>query len=110
MNARILALAALLGFAHVAAAAEERAWLSNAALDKAFPQYAPWNTMVGGTAGSCQFTSNPRKAPNIFGANQMIQKSPKEAQELVRSMKTEMQKTQTVEPAPKLGAEGFYYR
>ena len=72
MNIRMLALAALLGFANAAVAAEECAWLSNAALDKAFPQYAPWNTMVGGTAGSCQFTSNPRKSPNIFGAKNQI--------------------------------------
>lgn len=107
---RLIALAALWSFAGCAAAAEACAWLSNAALDRAFPQYAPWSTMVGGTAGSCQFTSDPRRSPNIFGANQMIQKSPKEAADLVKAMKAEMLKTQKVEPAPALGAEGFYYR
>ena len=109
MTPRFLLLALLLA-GSTFARADECAWLSNAALDKAFPQYAPWQTMVGGTAGHCQFTSNPRKSPNIFSAIQMVEKSPKEATELVKSMKAEMVKTQKVEAAPRLGAEGFYYR
>jgi hypothetical protein len=109
MKLRILALGALLALSQQAFA-EDCAWLSNAALDKAFPQYAPWNTMVGGTAGHCQFTSNPRKSPNIFSAIQMVKASPKEAAELVKTMKAAMVATQTIEPAPRLGAEGFFYR
>lgn len=108
MTLRILALGALLVFAKLAAA-EECGWLSNAAVNKAFPGYAPWSTQVGGTAGSCQFIST-RRGVAIFGVNQMVHPSPKEALELVRSMKAEMQKTHTVVPVPRLGAEAFMYQ
>jgi hypothetical protein len=107
---RTVALLGLLALAQGATAAEECGWLSNAAVDKAFPAYAPWSTMVGGTAGACQFLGSSRKGANIFGVNQMINGSEKEAVDLVRSMKSEIKKTHAVVPVPRLGAEGFVYQ
>lgn len=92
------------------ARAEECGWLPASALDRAFPDGAPWSTMVGGKVGSCKFRSDPTRAPNIFGANQMVKESEKEAAAFVAELRPSMAESYDVEPAPAIGAKGFVYR
>jgi len=89
-------------------AAEECGWLSTKEVDAALPAFAPWSVMVGGAAGSCKFLSTG--LPNVFGANQMVKASAKEAADFVRGLRPEMEKSYTVAPAKDIGAEGFTYR
>jgi hypothetical protein len=92
------------------ATAEECGWLPVEKLDEAYPQYAPWVTLVGGKVGSCKFSSDPRKPANIFGANQMVQASVAEAEDFVRSLRSSMAESYDVEAAKTLGSEAFVYR
>ena len=105
-----LAVIALAGICSVAAAAEDCGWLPAGKLDEAFPEHGPWSTLVGGKVGSCKFTSDSRRPPNIFGANQMVKSSAAEAEEFVRGLKSSIAESYDVEPAPALGKEGFRYR
>lgn len=105
-------LALLLALAAVAApvAAEDCGWLPTSKLDQAFPQYAPWEVMVGGVAGSCKFASDSSRPANIFGANQMIKASADEAEQFVAEMRAPMSQSYAVTPLPALGAQAFTYR
>jgi hypothetical protein len=104
------ALAACLLFAAVPAGAEDCGWLATAKLDEAFPQYAPWEVMTGGAAGSCKFTSDPGRPANVFGANQMIKASAAEAEQFVAGLRGSMAQSYAVAAAPALGKAGFTYR
>lgn len=93
----------------VANAAEECEWLEKSKVDQAFPEYAPWQTMVGGAVGSCKFTSNPTQFINIFSVNQMVRSSAADAEKAARSTRTEVLKSYQVEAVPNLGKQGFRY-
>lgn len=98
----------LFGMIAGAHAAETCGWLATAKLDEAFPDYAPWQTMVGGKVGHCQFTSNPHQPANIFGANQTVKASAAEAEEMVRSLRANTTDS-VVQPMPSLGKYAFTY-
>src|SRR6185436_7762339 len=105
-SAPLLPLLLLLSTSPLAAA--ECGWLATSEVDAALPAVAPWSVMVGGAAGSCKFVS--AGLPNIFGANQMVKASAKEAASFVRGLRPEMEKSYVVAPAKDIGAEGFTYR
>jgi hypothetical protein len=98
----------LFGLVSGAHAAETCGWLATARLDEAFPDAAPWQTMVGGKVGHCQFTSNPHQPVNIFGANQTVKGSAAEAEDMVRSLRANTADA-VIQPAPALGKYAFTY-
>lgn len=102
--------AAFLVFATFAGAhaSETCGWLATSKLDEVFPESAPWQTMVGGKVGHCQFTSNPHRPVNIFGANQTVKASAAEAEETVRSLRANTTDA-VIQPAPALGKYAFTY-
>lgn len=106
----LLALVVLLVTSSLPVLAEECAWLSTTALDRAFPEGAPWQTLVGGAVGSCKFTSDPTEPANIFGVTQMVKDSENEARTFVQSLRPPMAESYAVEAAPALGADAFVYR
>jgi hypothetical protein len=90
-------------------AAETCGWLAVEELDRAFPDAAPWSTFVGGKAGSCKFTSDSSRPPNIFGATQMVKGTPAEAAAFAAELRKSMAETYDVESAPAIGEKGFFY-
>lgn len=104
----LLVLVALI--ATVPASAEECAWLSTEALDRAFPEGAPWETLVGGAVGSCKFRSDSSEPPNIVGVTQMVKDSAEEARAFVQDLRGGMAESYAIEAAPALGEAAFVYR
>jgi hypothetical protein len=109
MKRHVSALLLLFGMGAAAHAAQPCGWLATSKLDEAFPDAAPWQTMVGGKVGHCQFTSNPHQPVNIFGANQSVKSSAAEAEEQVRSMRANTTDVD-VQSAPALGKFAFTYK
>jgi len=92
-----------------ASAAEPCAWLPIAEVERALPDYGPWEGEVGGAVGACQFVGNTQELTNSLGLNQQFKATPAEAAHFVKSLKAEMAKSYRIEAAPGLGAEAFFY-
>jgi len=85
-------------------------WLATSKLNETFPEYAPWQVIVGGAVGNCEFNSNPHEAPNIFGAIQSVKASPAEAADLARTLRDATPSENKIEPTPALGKYAFVYQ
>ncbi len=102
----LIVLMATLGV--VGADAEECGWLPVERLNEAFPDQAPWSTMVGGSIGSCKFLGSG--LPHLFSATQIVKATPKEAEEYVSALREGMKENYEVTAAPELGELAFRYR
>jgi hypothetical protein len=107
---RLALLLGIFGMLSTAHAAEKCGWLATTKLNEVFPEYAPWQVIVGGNVGNCEFNSNPHAAPNIFGAIQSVKASPAEAAELARTLRDATPSDNKIEPAPALGKFAFTYQ
>jgi hypothetical protein len=109
MKRLALLVCGIFALSSAAHAAGKCGWLASSKLDEAFPEYAPWQVMVGGNVGNCTFNSNPHAAPNIFGAIQSVKATPAEAEELARTLRDNSGDV-AVQPAPALGKYAFTYQ
>jgi len=104
-------LYASFAIASTAHAAAKCGWLAASKIDEVFPEYAPWQVMVGGNVGNCTFNSNPHEAPNIFGAIQSVKATAAEAADLARTLREATPSADNkIEAAPALGKFAFTYQ
>jgi hypothetical protein len=102
-------LALLVFLAPSLASAEECPWLPSSRIDHAYPDRAPWSTMIGGE-GRCKFISDQSKPASVLSLTQIIKASPQEAEAYVKSVASGMAKSYNVTPAPALGKNGAAVR
>ena len=99
----------LLGCTSAAVHAEPCGWLPASKVDATFPEFAPFQTMVGGKIGMCKFVGNGGSGMVIFGANQTVESSAAEAEDTVKTIKEASADDYVIQAAPTLGKLGFTY-
>lgn len=107
--ARALFLLSLAGTAAPADAAEACGFLPTADLDTAFPEFAPWRTMVGGAVGHCTFLSDERAPPNSVSFVQQFKPSAAEAGAVYDGMRQGLAGEYAMQDVPGLGERAFRY-
>jgi len=89
--------------------AGECPWMANSRLDAAFPDRAPWTLMAGGR-GRCKFVSDESKPASTISLTQMVEASPKEAEEYVKTVGAGMAETYAVKAIGGIGKAGVAVR
>lgn len=107
---RALSLLVLAGGSIATAqAAEDCGWLATSEVDKAFAEFAPWHTMVGGAVGHCTFLSDERAPPNSISFIQQFKSSAAEAGNLYQAMRQNVSGDHVTKDVPGLGERAFRY-
>jgi len=109
-----IALRSLLAlvFATVAAAAHAAqpcGFLPVSEVDQTFPEFAPWQTMVGGAIGHCTFTSDERKPPNAISFMQQFKTTKADATRVFDAMRKGFAESYAIADVPSIGDRAFRY-
>lgn len=109
MNSRSIVLVACLTVSTTVLA--DCPFLPESRMDKLFPDQAPWSTLDA-RQGRCKFLTDQSRAPiGSLAVNQIVEVSPKEAEDYVRSLGKGMTEGgYRVESVPALGAAGIAVR
>lgn len=106
---RSLLVLSLAGAA-TAHAAEECGFLPTSDVDAAFPEFAPWHTMVGGAVGHCTFLSDEGAAPNSVSFMQQFKSSAADAGRVYDGMRQGLSGEYAMTDVAGLGDRAFRYQ
>lgn len=102
----LLLLAAAASSAH---AAEDCGFLPTAEVDRAFAEFAPWHTMVGGAVGHCTFLSDEEAPPNSISFMQQFKPSKADADQIYDGMRQGLAGEYAMKNVPGFGDRAFRY-
>ena len=105
---RSLLVLSLAGAA-TAHAAEECGFLPTSDVDAAFPEFAPWHTMVGGAVGHCTFLSDEGAPPNSVSFVQQFKSSAADAGRIYDGMRQGLTGEYAMTAVAGLGDRAFRY-
>lgn len=106
---RSLLLLSLAGTAATVHAAEECGFLPTSEVDAAFPEFAPWHTMVGGAVGHCTFLSDESAPPNSVSFMQQFKPSAADAGRIYDGMRQGLAGEYVMKDVAGLGERAFRY-
>lgn len=107
--ARVLLLLSLAGTAATAHSAQECGFLPTSEVDAAFPDSAPWHTMVGGAVGHCTFLSDASAPVNSVSFVQQFKSSAADAGALYDGMRQGLAGKYAMTDVDGLGDRAFRY-